>query len=370
MQRALVQARQGVGLASPNPTVGCVLVQRDNTLVGEGFHEYDKRDHAEIAALKKAGDKSRGATAYVTLEPCSHQGRTGPCADALIAAGVDRVVVATGDPNPSVNGRGIGKLIAAGISVTTNVLQNEARELNNGFAKYIRTQLPFVTLKAGVSLDGRIAPAPGVEPAGAPIYITSETSRSVVQQMRHASDALLTGINTVLADNPLLTDRSGLPRRRPLLRVVLDSSLRLPLDAKLVQAAKDDLLIFCTIDDPARQRALESLGVRVERIATSSTGEHIPLPAVLRRLGELQIGSVMLEAGAQLNRAALAENIVDKLSLFYAPVFLGADGVPLFAGEGRIHAELQRIRWKQMENDLYFQAYLQDPWDVSECLPD
>lgn len=362
MARAIEQERHSVGVSSPNPAVGCVLVQGEETLVGEGFHEYDKRDHAEIAALKRAGEKARGATAYVTLEPCSHQGRTGPCADALIAARVGRVVVATGDPNPSVSGRGIEKLRAAGIAVTSGVLQGEAREMNHGFAKYIQTKLPFLTLKAGVSLDGRIAPAPTAEPAGQPIYITSEESRAVVQEMRHASDALITGINTVLTDDPQLTDRSGLPRRRPLLRVVLDSALRLPLESKLVQTAKDDLLVFHSAENPERQRALEERGVRVEHIETASAEGRISLKSVLTRLGEMQICSAMLEAGSKLNHAALAEQVVDKLCLFYAPTFLGAHGVPLLSGGERIQIDPERIRWKQVANDLCFEAYLRDYW--------
>jgi diaminohydroxyphosphoribosylaminopyrimidine deaminase/5-amino-6-(5-phosphoribosylamino)uracil reductase len=362
MARALEQAERSVGVSSPNPAVGCVLVQGDGSIVGEGFHAYDKFDHAEIVALKQAGEKARGATAYVTLEPCSHQGRTGPCANALIAAGVSRVVVATGDPNPVVNGQGIARLRAAGISVTTDVLQSEARALNDGFAKYIQTKLPFVTLKAGVSLDGRIAPAPGSVPAGEPHYITSEASRAVVQQMRHASDALITGVDTVIADDPLLTDRSGLPRRRPLLRVVLDSSLRLPLDSKLVRSAKDDLLVFHLSADSDRVRALESLGVRLERIEAEAGSRHLSLKAVLKRLGELQILSAMLEAGSRLNSAALAQQAVDKLCLFYAPVFLGSAGVPLLADAGRIDAAGERISWRTMGSDACFESYIYDPW--------
>ncbi|MCL6464060.1 MAG: bifunctional diaminohydroxyphosphoribosylaminopyrimidine deaminase/5-amino-6-(5-phosphoribosylamino)uracil reductase RibD, partial [Acidobacterium ailaaui] len=183
MRRALDLARQSVGVSSPNPAVGCVLVQRDGRLVGEGFHQYDALDHAEIVALRQAGEKARGATAYVTLEPCSHHGRTGPCADALIRAGVQRVVAATCDPNPAVHGQGVEKLRKAGISVEIGVLQDEARRINDGFAKYIVTGLPLITLKAGVSLDGRIAPAPGVVPKGKPHYITSEASRAIVQEM-------------------------------------------------------------------------------------------------------------------------------------------------------------------------------------------
>jgi diaminohydroxyphosphoribosylaminopyrimidine deaminase/5-amino-6-(5-phosphoribosylamino)uracil reductase len=368
MTRALNQAARSVGVSSPNPAVGCVLVQTDGSLVGEGFHEYDKRDHAEIVALKQAGEKARGATAYVTLEPCSHQGRTGPCADALIAAGVGRVVVATGDPNPAVNGQGIARLRAAGIAVTTDVLRDEARMLNDGFAKYIRTKLPFVTLKAGVSLDGRIAPAPalgteqapGSAPAAAPHYITSEASRAVVQQMRHASDALITGVDTVIADDPLLTDRSGLPRRRPLLRVVLDSALRLPVDSKLVRHAQGDVLVFHASANPERVQALEAAGVRLERL--DAEDGHLSLRVVIERLGELQVLSAMLEAGSRLNSAALVSRIVDKLCLFYAPVFLGSKGVPLLAGSERIEATGGRISWKTIGSDVCFENYIHDPW--------
>jgi diaminohydroxyphosphoribosylaminopyrimidine deaminase/5-amino-6-(5-phosphoribosylamino)uracil reductase len=362
MARALEQAACSVGVSSPNPAVGCVLVQSDGSVAGEGFHAYDKFDHAEIVALKQAGEKARGATAYVTLEPCSHQGRTGPCADALIVAGVSHVVVATGDPNPAVNGQGIARLRAAGISVTTDVLQNEARALNDGFAKYIRTKLPFLTLKAGVSLDGRIAPAPGSVPAGGPHYITSEASRAVVQQMRHASDALITGVDTVIADDPSLTDRSGLPRRRPLLRVVLDSSLRLPVESRLVRSAQDDVLVLHTSTDSVRVRALESLGVRLERVEAEAGSQQVSLKGVLKRLGELQVLHVMLEAGSRLNSAALAQQAVDKLCLFYAPVFLGSAGVPLFADAGRIDAAGERISWRTIGSDVCFESYIHDPW--------
>jgi len=361
MARALEQTVCSVGVSSPNPAVGCVLVQSDGSMVGEGFHAYDKFDHAEIVALKQAGEKARGATAYVTLEPCSHQGRTGPCANALIAAGVTRVVVATGDPNPAVNGQGIARLRAAGISVTTDVLQSEARSLNDGFAKYIQTKLPFVTLKAGVSLDGRIAPAPGSVPAGEPHYITSDASRAVVQQMRHACDALITGVDTVIADDPWLTDRSGLPRRRPLLRVVLDSSLRLPLDSRLVGSAKDDLLVFHTSADSGRVRALESLGVRLERIEAEAGSRRLSLKAVLKRLGELQILNAMFEAGSRLNGVALIQQAVDKLCLFYAPVILGSAGVPLFTNTGRIDAVGECISWKTIGSDVCFESYIYDP---------
>lgn len=357
MERAIELARRSVGVSSPNPAVGCVLVQNEN-IIGEGFHEYEKFDHAEIVALKQAGEKARGATAYVTLEPCSHHGRTGPCADALISAGIARVVIATGDPNPEVSGRGIEKLHAAGIPVTTGVLQDEARALNDGFAKQIRTRQPFITLKAGVSLDGRIAP--GSASKGRTHYITSEASRTIVQQMRHASDAIITGVDTIIADDPLLSDRSGLPRRRPLLRVVLDSSLRLPISSKLVQAANGDVLVFHTDENTERERELASAGIRLER--SPKIEGHVSLRYIAARLGEMQVLSCMLEAGSRLNIAALDADIVDKLCLFYAPVFLGGNAVPLLADTQRNLQQLERISWKTVGSDACFEAYLHDPW--------
>lgn len=342
MQRAVELAEESVGLASPNPAVGCVLV-REGRIVGEGSHDYDRKDHAEVVALKAAGEAALGATAYVTLEPCCTTGRTGPCSRALIEAGVGRVVIATGDPNPAVNGKGAEQLRSAGIAVECGVLQQKARRLNDGFARHIRSGLPFVTLKAAVSLDGRIAPAPGSAPRGAPVFLTGEPARAAVQEMRHSSDVLMTGINTVLQDDPHLTDRSGKKRRRRLLRVVLDSGLRIPLDSKLVRTAQDDLLIFCAVAPTQRQRTLEALGVRVERVEAFQEGEDrfesgnnrtekgrgVSLPAVLRRLGEMDLLSVLMEAGGQLNGAALAAGVVDRITLFYAPVFLGPAGVPL-----------------------------------------
>ena len=339
MRRALALAEQSVGLASPNPVVGCVLVKKK--IVGEGFHAYDQRDHAEAAALKAAGSAARGSTAYITLEPCSHTGRTGPCADALIQAGVARVVVATADPNPAVNGCG--------------------RELNDAFAHYIQTRLPFLTLKAGLSFDGRIAPPPKTRLARAPVILTSPESQAEVQRMRHASDALITGIGTVLADNPLLTDRSGLARRRPLLRVVLDSALRLPLDSRLVQTANNDVLIFCTNPDPERRRALEARGIRIEQFEPELNTNRVPLQRALQRLGELEITSAMLEAGSQLNAAALNGH-VDKLALFYTPIFLGPTAVPFVDAAETLRIEPVRTRQRTFGRDRQLEAWLHDPW--------
>src|SRR5436853_1335735 len=239
-------AHNGYSLDRPYPTVGCVILRRGG-IVGECFHQYERRDHAEIVALESAKEKARGAVLYVTLEPCSHQGRTGPCTEAIIAAGIARVVAATEDPYPVGSGRGFERLGQAGIEVVTGVCEDEARRLNEAFACWIRTKKPFVTLKSALTLDGQLALSqsqknPGKSPGKRTndAWITSEESRAEVQRMRHASDALLTGIGTILADDPLLSDRSGLPRRKPLLRVVVDSTLRLPPKSRVVKTSDDD----------------------------------------------------------------------------------------------------------------------------------
>jgi diaminohydroxyphosphoribosylaminopyrimidine deaminase/5-amino-6-(5-phosphoribosylamino)uracil reductase len=356
MEKALRLAEQSVGLASPNPAVGCVLV-RDDALVGQGFHEYDRRDHAEIVALHQAGPMARGATAYVTLEPCSHQGRTGPCADALIAAGVARVVVATADPNPMVHGEGMAKLRAAGVELQLGVLEEQARRLNNGFAKFITTSLPFVTMKVAVTLDGRIAPAR--HSSGSPHWITGGEALAEVHRLRHAADALIAGIGTILADDPLLTDRSQLPRRRPLLRVVLDSTLRTPLDSRLVKTANQDVLIFFNHANSAARDALKARGVRLQQI--EHHGPRIPLQDVLVRLAEMQITNLLLEGGAEVHTAALNQRLVDKLMLFYAPCFLGREAVPMVGSIEALPA-ISQYSLRRFGQDFAFEAYLRDPW--------
>lgn len=375
MQEALALAQRSLGTASPNPRVGCVLV-KDGAIVGKGFHVYDWLDHAEVSALKEAGRAARGTTAYVTLEPCCVEGRTGRCTRALIEAGVAKVVVATEDPNPAVHGKGIQELRDAGIEVECGMLRQDAQRLNDGFARHIRTGLPFVNLKAAVSLDGRIAPAPGTAPRGAPVYLSGEDSQAEVHRMRHGVDAVMTGINTVLQDDPLLTDRSGLERRRPLLRVVLDSALRMPLDAKLVRTAQDDVLVFCTVAPTERQRGLEAMGVRVERVDAEESVPSAParrwtdpgrrggvsLDQVLRKLGEMNVLNLMMEAGAQLNGSALSGRHVDKVTLFYAPVFLGAAGVPLLQETVMTPPMATPPRVERFGPDVRVETYLRDPW--------
>lgn len=361
MAQALALARLGIGLTSPNPTVGCVLVNAQQEVVGEGFHQYALRDHAEVVALRQAGERSQGATAYVTLEPCSHHGRTGPCADALIAAGVSRVVVATLDANPTVRGNGVARLRAAGIPVEVGLLQQRAQRLNDAFAKYIRTRLPFVTLKAALSLDGRIAPAAQENGERAPFWLTGEEARAEVHRIRHAHDALLTGIGTVLADNPLLTDRSGLPRRLPLLRTVLDTHLRLPVASRLVEtAAAGDLMVFSSRADAHRRPEFARRGIQVQQLTGSSMG--LPLKDVFASLGEIGITSVMIEAGTRLNTAALAGKFVDRLVLFYAPRFLGEEGLPVIASSHGMDT-IPEIEIAEFGEDLCLTSTLQSYWE-------
>ena len=349
MEHALELARKGIGLASPNPVVGCILV-RESQIVGQGFHDYEKRDHAEIVALKSSGEKARGSTMYVTLEPCNHTGRTGPCTEAIIAAGVQRVVAAMEDPNPVNSGGGFDRLRAAGIEVFTGIGEEEARTLNEAFACWIRTGKPFVTLKSALTLDGQLA-LPGKHgkshtlshPAKRTNWISSEESRAEVHRMRHASDALLTGVGTVQSDDPFLTDRSGLPRRRRLLRVILDSKLSLPPKSRLARTADDDLLVFANEAANSRKaRALQKAGVEVVRIR--SRAGRIDLDAVLAELGRREILSVLLEAGPTLNGAALAAGIVNKLFLFYAAKISGESRVPFAIAPNLKLPPLQKIR--------------------------
>ena len=365
MEHALGLARKGTGLASPNPMVGCVIV-REGQIVGEGFHQYEWRDHAEIVALKSAGEKARGATMYVTLEPCNHTGRTGPCTEAIIAAGVQRVVAAMDDPNPVNSGRGFERLRAAGIEVFTGVCEEEARRLNEPFACWIRTKKPFVTLKSALTLDGQLALPRSAEKTGKNSvkrrsWITSEESRAEVHRMRHASDALLTGIGTILADNPLLTDRSGLPRRKRLLRVILDSKLRLSPKSRIVETSDDDLVVFAMLPlNSPKARKLQNVGVEIVRAKTKNG--RIDLPAVLAELGRREILSVLLEAGSTMNGAALAAGIVHKLFLFYAPKISGENRVPFALAPKLNLPTLRNVRMQQFGPDIAVEAYLQDAY--------
>jgi diaminohydroxyphosphoribosylaminopyrimidine deaminase / 5-amino-6-(5-phosphoribosylamino)uracil reductase len=330
LREALDLARQGKGQTSPNPAVGAVLA-RDGEVVGRGFHTYGGIKHAEIRALDEAGSRARGATLYISLEPCSHVGRTDPCADALIAAGVSRVVAAMQDPDPRVAGEGFRKLRAAGIEVElAPEFAGEAEKLNEEFVHFMRSARPLVTLKTALTLDGKIA-APDDNRG----WITSDVARAHVQQLRHNSDAILTGVGTVLADDCRLTDRTGLPRSRPLLRLVADSLLRIPLDSKIVTGANSDLAIVTTSAASAeRRKALENRGVKV--LMFDGPGGRTDLRRLVEWLGEEKYLSLLIEAGSMLNWSALDSGIVDKVFFYFAPKILGGmESLPMAGGTGR-----------------------------------
>ncbi len=363
MQRALELARRGIGVASPNPAVGCVILDRASQVVGEGWHEYELRDHAEVVALNEArqhaGDRLKGGTAYVTLEPCNHTGRTGPCTQALIAAGLARVVAATGDPNPNVTGHGMEALRAAGLQTTLGVCETEARRINEGFARWIQHKRPFVLMKVAMTLDGRIAPPPGFHTAREPYWITSELARAAVQTLRWQADAALTGVDTVLADDPMLTDRSGLRRRRPLLRVVLDSALRMPLDSKMVRDVQNDVVVFTVSKDETRINELRTRGVRVEVLQPEKG--RVSISAVLDKLGEEGILTLLTETGTRLNTALLASTTVDRVHIFVAPQIMGSDAVPAFKGMPSA-IQMAEVEVERYGNDVGLCSLLRDPW--------
>jgi diaminohydroxyphosphoribosylaminopyrimidine deaminase/5-amino-6-(5-phosphoribosylamino)uracil reductase len=378
LRRALDLAREGVGLASPNPYVGAVIVDAHGNIAGTGAYTYDGVKHAEVLALEQAGADARGGTLYINLEPHSHQGRTPPCTDALIAAGIHRVVASIPDPNPKVSGTGFDKLRAAGIHVEVGRLEAEARRLNEAFARYIRHGVPLVTLKSAMTLDGKIAPPPTVNAnreAGAPSggWITGEAARANVHEQRHQSDAIMVGIGTIIADDPLLTDRSGHPRRRPLLRVILDSHLRLPLESRLVQSvtqdgACKDVLVFCCDGKEKKRKELEARGIQVEQLPFATSGSRMDFPAVLRRLGQLEITSVMIEGGASVNGAALAAHVVDKVFLYYAAKILALDGaIPFASGTSFSHVDdapqLKHLHLHRFGEDFAVEGYLRDPYE-------
>jgi diaminohydroxyphosphoribosylaminopyrimidine deaminase/5-amino-6-(5-phosphoribosylamino)uracil reductase len=375
LQRALDLARQGISLASPNPHVGAVIVDVQGNIAGTGTYTYAGVKHAEVLALEAAGSKARGGTLYINLEPHAHQGRTPPCTDALIAAGIHRVVASMPDPNPKVSGLGFEKLRAAGVQIDVGQMEEPARRLNESFARYIRHGVPLITLKSAMTLDGKIAPARIDRPIRdsdefSGTWITDEAARAHVHQLRHQSDAILVGVDTIRSDNPQLTDRSGRPRRRPLLRVILDSHLRLPIEARLTRSVvaeqKKDVVIFCSSPDEQKIIRFEELGIRVEKVTDLDRKGRPDIRAVLRRLGELEITSLLIEGGATVNWAALTSHVVDKVFFYYAPKISGRRGaVPFAAGASREFREpfqVHRLHLHRFGEDFAVEGYLRDPY--------
>jgi diaminohydroxyphosphoribosylaminopyrimidine deaminase / 5-amino-6-(5-phosphoribosylamino)uracil reductase len=345
MEEALELAARGIGCTSPNPAVGAVVVVAEvageGEVVGRGFHTWAGVKHAEALALEEARERARGSTLYVTLEPCAHHGRTPPCIDAILAAGVRKVVAPMEDPNPVVAGRGFRRLREAGVEVELDLsAAPQAGELNEAFVHFMRTGRTLVTLKAAMTLDGKIAAPddeagrPGQPPGEIP-WITSATAREHVQLLRHSQDAILTGIGTVLSDNCRLTDRTGRERRRPLLRIVLDSLLRLPPDSHMVRSCDQDVLAVTTSAASAeRRKRLESLGVRVE-VMERKDG-RASLQGVVDLLAREKYLSLMIEAGSKVNWSVLESGVADKIFFYYAPKILGGmHSLPVAGGVGR-----------------------------------
>ena len=322
MQAALDLAKRGQGYVEPNPMVGCVIV-KSGRVVGEGFHRRFGRAHAEINALRRAGSAARGATVYVNLEPCSHEGKTPPCADALIAAGVRRVVAAMKDPNPSVAGRGFRRLRAAGIRVDTGLLRVEARRLNAPFVVFHHEKRPYVILKWAQSIDGKIATRTGHSK-----WITSRQSRAAGHALRARVDAVIVGVATVLADDPDLTARMAKPRRTAW-RVVLDSRLRIPTKAKVVRSARNTptLIVMAKgCDNPRKRRALEAAGCQVLPVRGTKQGIH--LPSLLHRLHEMDMTNVLVEGGGRVLASFFEQGLSDEARVYVAPRLVGGEGAP------------------------------------------
>ena len=348
MARALDLAKKGVGQVSPGPLVGCVVASATGEIVGEGHYLFEAVKHAETIALELAGERARGGTAYVSLEPHAHHGRTAPCTDALLAAGIKRVVAPIEDSNPKVSGKGFAHLRASGVDVQTGLLGEEAAQLNEAYLRYMSTGLPFVHLKLAVSLDGKIATRTGDSR-----WITGPEARARGQELRHEYDAILIGAGTAAIDDPLLTDRSGLPRRRSLVRVVLDEAVRLPPDSQLARTtAQAPVILFGSSDS----QALRAQGVE---IVNSNRGD---LHEVLSELGSRSVQSVLVEGGATIAGEFVDAGLVNKMTFLIAPKIIGGTAAPSALGGQGIEMisealELDRVSVVQRGKDIEVTGY-------------
>jgi len=360
MWMALDLARQGRGRTSPNPVVGAVVTQ-DSEVVGSAYHQAAGSPHAETIALKKAGEKARGATLYVNIEPCSHHGRTGPCTEAIIKAGITRVVAAMQDPNPLVSGRGFARLKEKGIKVKEGVLEHKARRLNESFIKYITTGYPFVGIKVAMSLDGKIGTVTGESH-----WITGEKSRQYVHRLRDQSDVILSGIETVLSDDPRFTARVDSGGGKDPLRVIVDSSARLPIDARLIESSSTAGTVLAVTENasPEKCRMLANKGVEI--ITLPSKEGRVDLTALMKKLAERELTTVLVEGGGTLNYSLLEQSLVDKLFIFIAPLIIGGVKSPTaFSGTGIESLNkawtVEDIEMKQFERDLLLIGYPTGP---------
>ncbi len=352
MARALELAARGAGQVSPGPLVGTVIVDANGEITGEGFYLYEQVKHAETTALEDAGERARGGTVYVSLEPHAHQGRTQPCTDALIEAGIKRIVAPIEDPNPKVSGRGFAHLRAAGVEVCTGLLADEAARSNEAYIHFMQTGRPFVHLKLAVSLDGKVATRTGDSR-----WITGEEARARAHELRHQSDAIMVGGGTVRADDPLLTDRSGRKRRRPLMRVVLDQFLHTSLESKLAQTIDEAPVLVFTREDAEASivGALQSRGVEI-------INQQHELAGVLDELGKRSIQSVLVEGGATLAGFLIDAGLVNKITFFIAPMIIGGQDAPSAIGgkgaQGIAEAlQLQQVRIDQRGRDIEITGY-------------
>jgi diaminohydroxyphosphoribosylaminopyrimidine deaminase / 5-amino-6-(5-phosphoribosylamino)uracil reductase len=351
MTRALELAARGVGQVSPGPLVGTVIVDAAGDIAGEGFYLYEQVKHAETTALEQAGERARGGAAYVSLEPHAHQGRTQPCTDALVKAGIKRVVAPIEDPNPKVSGRGFAHLQAAGVEVCTGLLADEASRSNEAYIHFMRTGRPFVHLKLAVSLDGKVATRTGDSR-----WIAGPQARARAHEWRYQYDSILVGSETAVIDDPLLTDRSGKRRRRPLVRVVLDDRLRLPTSSQLAQTASETPVLLFTSSDTGQ--ALAELGVEIVK---SETGAR-DLVAVLDELGKRQMQTMLLEGGGTVAGAFLEARLVDKVTFFIAPMIIGGrDARIAVAGTGAEKIadaiQLEKVEVIQRGRDVEITGY-------------
>jgi diaminohydroxyphosphoribosylaminopyrimidine deaminase/5-amino-6-(5-phosphoribosylamino)uracil reductase len=357
MRVALRLARRGAGMVSPNPLVGAVLVRGDK-IIGSGYHRFFGGPHAECNALKNARQKARGADLYINLEPCSHFGKTPPCADALIAAGIRRVFIGMQDPNPLVSGRGIRKLRAAGIAVETGILERECRQLNEAFIKYISCKIPFVCLKLAASLDGKIATARGDSK-----WITGTASRALVHCLRSRADAVMVGIGTVLRDDPQLTVRLCPGATINPLRVIVDSRLRTPLKSRILATARDVPTIIATTGNSAQARARAITQSGAELLVLPAHNGRVNLRLLMKKLAQRGIASVLLEGGSTLSAAALEDGIVDKVLFFYAPIIIGGtNSYSMVGGAGSEKISqaiaLTDIRYRRVGDDILVEGYI------------